>query len=56
MKAAFSLTFDYTNGFCGLYRDCSSINPDECAQCLSGEELCSVIASDTSIQAFLNLF
>ena len=33
------LTYDHTNGFCGLYTDCYSIDPNECEQCISGEEL-----------------
>ena len=56
IKVVFSMTYDYTNGFCGLYRDCNSINTNECAQCISGEEQCCDLICNTILRADLKPF
>ena len=38
LKFFFSLTYDHTNGFCGLYLDCASIGTEQCEQCITGKE------------------
>merc|ERR1711953_196827 len=37
------ITYDHTNGFCGLYLDCVTLDGSECEQCLSGPVTCDYI-------------
>merc|ERR1711934_130961 len=37
------LTYDHTNGFCGLYLDCASIGTEQCEQCITGPVTCEYI-------------